>query len=134
MTVRAASGWPLARLWRLLWLWGPPIAYMIAIHVESSMSDVGPPAGMSDKVAHAMGFGLLALLVLRALAGGAWRGVTRWTLIGCVAIALLYGVQDEWHQRSTPGRTSDVMDVAADVSGAAVAAALAGAWSIIRRL
>lgn len=121
-------------MWRQLWLWGPPVALMIALHVESSMSDVTPPAGVSDKTAHAVAFGVLALLILRALAGGAWRGVTRWTLSGCVVFTLLYGVKDEWQQMYTPGRMSDVMDVAADLAGAAGAASLAGAWSIIRRL
>lgn len=119
---------------RFLWLWGPPIAYMIAIHVESSMSNVSLPADVSDKVAHAAGFGLLALTFLRALAGGTWFGVTRWTLAGCVVLTLLYGLKDEWQQMYTPGRSSDPMDVAADFAGAAGAASLAGAWSIIRRL
>lgn len=118
----------------MVWLWGPVAVYMIAIHVESSLSSVGPPAGMSDKLAHALGFGLLALLILRALADATWRGVTRATLAGCVVLTVLYGLKDEWQQMSTPGRSADLMDVAADCAGALGAAAAAGAWSIIRRL
>ncbi len=98
------------------------------------MSDPPEPTGVSDKTLHMAAFGVLALLSLRALASGTWRGVTRWTLIGCCVIALLYGVKDEWQQRSTPGRTPDPMDVVADLGGAVIAASAAGAWSIIRRL
>lgn len=119
---------------RRLWLWGPVLAYMAAIHIESSMSDPGAPPGVSDKLLHFVAFGGLALVALRALAGGTWAGVTRWTLAGCCVIVLLYGVKDEWQQRFTPGRTADSMDVAADLAGAATAAGAAGAWSIIRRL
>jgi VanZ family protein len=107
---------------------------MIAIHISSSMSDPWEPPGVSDKTLHVVAYGGLALLSLRALAGGAWRGVTRWTLIGCCAIALLYGVKDEWQQSYTPGRTADPMDLVADLAGAVIAASAAGAWSIIRRL
>lgn len=89
---------------------------------------------MSDKTLHMVAFGGLALLVLRALAGGVWRGVTRWTLIGCVVITTLYGAKDEWQQSFTPGRTPDAMDLVADLGGAAIAAGAAGAWGIIRRL
>ena len=119
---------------RFLSLWGPVIVYMALIHTESSMSNPPEPPGISDKVLHFGAFGGLALLSLRALAGATWRGVKPWTLIGCVMITLLYGVKDEWHQMYTPGRTSDVMDVAADLSGGLVVAIVAGAWSIIRRL
>jgi VanZ family protein len=120
--------------WRLLSLWGPVVIFMAAIHVASSMSNPPEPTGVSDKTLHIVTFAMLALVALRALAGGTWRGVTRWTLIGCCAIAVLYGVKDEWQQAYTPGRTSDLMDVVADFAGAASAAIGAGAWSIIRRL
>jgi len=119
---------------RYLSLWVPVIALMIAIHISSSMSDPPAPPGVSDKTLHIVGFGVLALLLLRALAGGTWRGVTRWTLIGACVITLLYGVKDEWQQSYTAGRTPDPMDVIADFGGAVVAAGAAGAWSIIRRL
>lgn len=134
MNTPAASSSPGALVWRFLWLWGPVVGYMLLIHAESSMSNPPEPPGVSDKLLHFGAFAVLALLSLRALAGARWRRVTPWTLIGCVVITLLYGIKDEWHQLYTPGRTSDVMDVAADLSGGLVAAVVAGAWSIIRRL
>ncbi len=123
-----------ASIWRLLWLWGPVVIYMVAIHMSSSVTDPLEPTGVSDKTLHMLAFGGLALVSLRALAGGMWAGVTRWTLIGCVAIAVLYGAKDEWQQKYTPGRTSDAMDLVADLGGAVIAASAAGAWGIIRRL
>jgi VanZ family protein len=119
---------------RLLSLWGPVVALMLAIHVFSSMSNPPAPPTLSDKTLHVTTYAVLAMLLLRALAGGSWRGVTPGTLLGCVAITVLYGVKDEWHQMFTPGRTPDVMDVAADFAGALGSAIVAGAWSIIRRL
>lgn len=106
---------------------------MAALHVSSSISD---PLSLpvSDKSMHGASFAVLALLALRALAGGNWRGVTRWTLLGCCLIAVMYGVKDEWQQSYTPGRVADVMDLVADLTGAVSAAIAAGAWSIIRRL
>lgn len=124
----------LVSTWRLLSLWGPVAILMTAIHGSSSISNPPELAGVSDKTLHFATFAVLALLVLRALAGATWRGVTRWTMVGCCVIAVLYGVKDEWHQMYTPGRTPDLMDVAADFAGAASAAIGAGAWSIIRRL
>jgi VanZ family protein len=48
-----------------------------------------------------------------------------------VAIALLYGITDEWHQSYVPGRSPDVRDVVADTVGA-VLAMLVVAW-LVRR-
>lgn len=107
---------------------------MIGIHISSSMSDPLAPPGVSDKTLHLGGYAVLALLTLRALAGGAWRGVTLRTVLGAVVITVLYGFKDEWQQMYTPGRSPDLMDVLADFGGAVVATGAAGAWSIIRRL
>ncbi|HHB76440.1 MAG TPA: VanZ family protein, partial [Desulfobulbus sp.] len=40
--------------------------------------------------------------------------------ISVVIFCLLYGVSDEWHQSFVPGRTPDILDIAADTFGAAV--------------
>jgi VanZ family protein len=47
---------------------------------------------------------------------------------------VLYGVSDEWHQSFVSGRTSDLLDVAADASGASLAAVVLWACGIIARL
>jgi VanZ family protein len=76
----------------------------------------------------------LTLLLVRALARGRWSDVTRATVLGAWAIAVAYGVTDEWHQSFVPGRSAELRDLAADAMGALLAAIAVGAWSIIRRL
>jgi len=50
-----------------------------------------------------------------------------------IVISSLYGVTDEYHQVFVPGRTFDVLDMAADAFGAAAGAGATWAWSIISR-
>lgn len=106
---------------RRLWLWGPVVAYMALIFYESSLSVAPLPSAVSDKLAHALGYGLLGALTARAMAGGFPRPLT----VGAAAVSLLvtigYAVSDEWHQRFVPGRSADVNDLAADAIGAVVA-------------
>jgi VanZ family protein len=118
---------------RFLLLWFPVVALMAAIFVTSSMSAPPAPAAVSDKLLHAAAYAALAVVTLRALAGGRWRGVNAQLAVGAWLIATAYGVSDEWHQSFVPGRHADVNDVLADALGAAVGAGVVWAWSIIRR-
>jgi VanZ family protein len=66
----------------------------------------------------------LAVLVVRACAGGHWSRVTP-SLAGlAVTLTVAYGATDEFHQRFVAGRTADLADLAADAAGATVAAIL----------
>ena len=100
---------------------------MAAIFILSSSTDPGPivPPGISDKTLHAIGYGVLGLLLLRGLAQARLVGVTTGRGFAAVLIAVLYGITDEIHQHFVPGRTSDALDVAADALGAAIAVAMA---------
>ena len=116
---------------RALWLWGPVAAYLVAIFLESSVSQVPDfPAGVTDKDAHGFLYAGLALLILRGLAGASWRKVTIGAGLATVFLAAAYGATDEFHQRFVPGRTADLLDLAADTAGAA--AAVAVVWVIAR--
>jgi VanZ family protein len=96
------------------------------IFAASSMSRVPDlPAHVTDKVVHASVYAVLAGTCLRALAGGRWTGVTIGAAAAAVLITTAYGVTDELHQRFVPGRTADVLDLLADLTGATVAAVLA---------
>lgn len=119
---------------RFLSLWLPVIAYMAAIFYMSSLSSPPTPDEVSDKTLHFVAYGGLTLVVLRAVAGGRWAGVTLRALVICWLITTAYGFTDEFHQRYTEGRTPDFADVGADALGAAITAGAAGAWGIIRRL
>jgi VanZ family protein len=45
---------------------------------------------------------------------------------------IAFGMSDEFHQRFTPGRSPDLLDVLADTIGACAAAALVYAWHRLR--
>jgi VanZ family protein len=129
--INISSPTPAVRPW-LLWL--PVVVYMAGIFIASSVSDPQIPTGVSDVSLHGVAYFGLTLLLIRALAGGRWAGVTGATVATAWAIAVLYGVSDEWHQSFVPNRHADVRDLLFDAIGAFAAAFAAGAWSIIRRL
>ena len=79
--------------------------------------DIPPPFPHMDKLLHALAFGLLGFLVLGGLRPGK-DGYSRGQLLLAIAIAGIYGVLDEVHQRFVPGRMPDVLDVMADLVGA----------------
>lgn len=118
---------------RLASLWLPVIAYMAIIFQASAVSDVpGPVSAFPDTFLHMVEYGGLALVTLRAIAGGRWPGVTARTLLAAWLIATLYGATDEWHQIYTPGRSSELRDLRNDAVGALLALALAWAWGTMR--
>lgn len=116
---------------RRLWLWGPAIAYMAVIFYESSLTDAPLPGGMSDKVAHAMGYAVLGGLVARAVAGGFLLPLSLVSALLSAVISVVYGATDEWHQRFVPGRTADIRDLLADTIGAVAAVGIAWACGIL---
>lgn len=76
----------------------------------------------SDKVFHALVFGLGAVLLCRALHDQTPARSLRRIALYSVLAALGYGITDELHQARVPQRTAEVADVAADGLGAALAA------------
>jgi VanZ family protein len=92
----------------------------------SSQRAILPETRGWDKVAHFLAYGLLGLLIARALHGGSGPVRVRLAL-AAVALATLYGASDELHQRFVPGRDASLLDLAADLLGAAGGAAL---WAL----
>ena len=110
---------------RALWGWGPAVLLMVLIFFLSSLSEIpAPPGGMSDVGAHAVTYGALGILMLRALTGARWSGVTARRILIAVAVAGVYGLTDEYHQSFVAGRVAEGRDVVADVVGASVGAGL----------
>ena len=98
----------------------------------SSLSTLpSPPAVFSFYDVHIAAYAGLGALTARATGRGlrdvSWRAV-----LGAIVISTLYGVSDEYHQLYVPGRSFDVLDMAADAIGSVVGASAVGAWSIVK--
>lgn len=96
-----------------------------ASHGDSSAS---PLNFLVRKSAHVTAFGILAVLVFRALVP------RRWAYVGAWAFAAVYAATDEWHQSFEPRRTAAVTDVAIDASGALLALAAVWMWRWVRHV
>jgi VanZ family protein len=108
--------------------------YMALIFILSSISpppELAPGVPVPDKLLHGVLYAGLGALLVRALTGGWSRAVTLRIAVFAVAIAGFYGVTDEVHQSFVPQREADVLDVLADLLGAACASAGLFAWGII---
>ncbi len=111
----------------LLRRWAPPLAWMGVIYVLSAQPSLpSAPEPWLDvvlkKSGHALAYGLLAWLYLRALRGKAPPS-ERLRLLSLV-LAVAYGATDEVHQAFVPGRTPRLTDVLIDGVGATLAMAL----------
>ena len=113
--------------------WGPAVLWAALIFGLSSVSSLpAPPGGLTDKHAHFITYGVLAALLVWGLTDRAPARTTWATAAAAVALAVLYGASDEWHQSFVPDREVSALDLAADASGAAIAAVALRAWAIIR--
>ncbi len=77
---------------------------------------------VSDKVLHAVEYGILSLLCYRAFRWAAGPTVARQAIVLAIATASVYGLTDEVHQAFVPLRESSWQDWLADTIGATVAA------------
>jgi VanZ family protein len=112
-------------------LWGPVVLVMAAIFFVSSLHEAPLPQGVSDKSGHGLGYTVLGITVVRALAGGLPRRITPSIALLAIAITVGYGITDEWHQTFVAGRSADLADIYADAAGALGATAVCWAWGIL---
>lgn len=115
--------------------WLPVAVYMAAIYYLAALPDAASPIPyrFSDIVLHAGAYTVMALLTLRAIAAGRWRGVTRQAMLLAFVVSLLHGVSVEWIQMYVPTRFAEWRDVVNDAVGAAAGLGAAWAWGIMRR-
>lgn len=101
----------------------PAILYCLLIFLISSLSD--PPAPdfkleWGDKINHAGAFGLMMLLVFRAVRWMFYGRSMRVQLWIALLYCALYGITDELHQMYVPNRHGDPFDLLADIVGASL--------------
>jgi VanZ family protein len=106
-------------------LWVPVVIYMGAIFYVSSLSNPPIPSG-TDKPLHWLAYLGLAVVVVRARAGGLPRRIGFGVAATAMLITVGYGATDEVHQLFVPGRSADLYDLMADAGGAL--AGTVGCW------
>lgn len=112
---RCSSGrcaWALAAGWAAL--------IFVASAVPGAALAGGPTWG-ADKIVHALEYAVLGALVTRALLAAPGLAPIAAAVIGA-ALAVLYGVSDEWHQSFVAGRFSSRADLVADALGSILGA------------
>jgi VanZ family protein len=116
-------------------LWAPVALYMSMIFGLSSIANPPEPPGVfslvTDKGLHAVLYGGLSALIVRALAGAWLRPIRRPGAALAVILSTMYGATDEVHQYFVPPRQMDALDLAADFVGASIAAG--GLYLVSRR-
>ena len=117
-------------LWRLLALFSPAFS---AGEASVQTAAVELLSFFERKAAHMFLYFVLVLLLWLALAP-LIHGLKRQTALSAALCAVLAAL-DEYHQTMVPGRSGQVRDVLIDLSGAALALALAALirWSLRRR-
>ena len=108
--------------------WALVAAWMAVVFFFSSISNLGRAKRVPDWISHPIEYGVGAVLLCRALAGGRPGPLTLSTALTAMLLATAYGLTDEYHQSFVPGRTSDPMDVVKDLAGAAAGSLLYRQW------
>ena len=104
----------------------PAIGWALLIFIGSSIPAKYIPTHKIftyDKLIHITLFLIFGILVYRAVIPTRERDSFRWVRVFfSISLVILYGVLDEMHQGSVPGRTVDIWDAAADTVGGILAA------------
>jgi len=106
----------------------PAIAWALLIFIGSSIPAKYIPhykIFTYDKLIHILLFLIFGLFVHRSLEPFIKKDYFSWgRAFFSIAVVILYGVLDEIHQGSVPGRTLDVWDAVADTIGGVLAAVI----------
>ena len=120
---------------QVFWYWVPVALYagMIFYFSAQSHPDDDLPSFLfeeiSDKVLHAVEYGILSVLCYRAFRWAAGPAIARQAVVLAIVTASVYGITDEVHQAFVPLRESSWLDWLADTIGAGIATM---SWRFIR--
>ena len=111
--------------------WVPVLVWMIVIFIGSSIGNVPRVGGKTTdglvhRAAHVAEFAVLGVLVLRALRRD--QALTKREIVITLMVTAIYGASDEFHQRFTPGRSSEGLSVVFDVAGGVIGLGLYRWW------
>jgi len=115
------------RALRAAGLWGPVALLAALITWVSHIPNLAPPGNTPDWIMHMAEYGLLGVLVGRALTGGGGRMAMRLALPAAVA-CLAFAALDEIHQMFVVGRSASVRDWSFDLAGVGMGLSAAAAW------
>jgi VanZ family protein len=113
--------------------WGPVVLYMGLIFWFSSRGRPDVLSATADYLLHGTEYAGLAVVSVRAIAKRLFSGLKVAHIAGGTAIAVLYGMSDEWHQLHVTGRYGSLADVLADFVGASLGGAFLAAVSALNR-
>lgn len=107
------------------------VGWAAAIFILSSQAGDALPPLLSgqDKLLHALVFGVLGVLVLGSMKTSS-RGYTPGQAWIAVSLVTGYGILDEFHQRYVPGRSAELLDVAADAVGGIIGVGIL--WAMMK--
>lgn len=107
----------------------PPILWIVVIYILSSLPNLHLKIKTlpgTDTVAHAFIYFVLSWLTRRAFYNQDGLPLLKNSaFLGAFIFSCVYGILDEFHQRSVPGRTADFYDFLADAGGALLYVAIA---------
>lgn len=119
---------PMAKYYKFLFYWLPLAVWAGGIAYFSGISGLASDMTVFwdvfyRKLFHAAEFGILNLLLWRALFFGEKQGFKK-SLLWSLALTILYAISDEWHQTFVPLREGRWQDVAQDSLGALLTSGL----------
>jgi VanZ family protein len=74
-----------------------------------------------DKVAHMIEYSIFGLLLYLTLKNSPYPSFSVHAMLFAIAIGVLYGMSDEFHQSFVPGRSANIPDLIADALGVTLA-------------
>ncbi len=104
----------------------PLIAWCVFVYTASSIPSPNIPAlgTYTDKVIHFGVYGILCWLAHVAFHHQSNISVKKYSLFVAMIFTIVFGLSDEFHQLYTPGRSAELLDIAADTFGGAVYSAI----------